>query len=208
MQIMTTEDKTLVSSAKFGDSDARVKLFQKYNSFVEYCFNIMSMDFNDHDDFQQLCYLALLEALNGYDLDKQTSFLAYWKYYILSEYFQFRLQMRYCMAISRTTYNSLKSFSNINQIILSKYYEIDHYHIEDKCINDVMFESIWEIVDADLSEKNAYILRQIYEEGRSLTSLSKELGIGVERVRQRKIRSLNRLRENVVLRGIYYAYFY
>ena len=97
---------------------------------------------------------------------------------------------------------------NINQIILSKYYEIDHYHIEDKCINDVMFESIWEIVDADLSEKNAYILRQIYEEGRSLTSLSKELGIGVERVRQRKIRSLNRLRENVVLRGIYYAYFY
>ena len=71
-----------------------------------------------------------------------------------------------------------------------------------------MFESIWEIVDADLSEKNAYILRQIYEEGRSLTSLSKELGIGVERVRQRKIRSLNRLRENVVLRGIYYAYFY
>lgn len=74
-------------------------------------------------------------------------------------------------------------------------------------INDIMYESIWGIVDSVLTEKNSYILKQIYVKERTLTSIAKELEIGVERVRQRKIRSLEKLHENLVLRGIYYSYF-
>ena len=70
-----------------------------------------------------------------------------------------------------------------------------------------MYESIWGIVDSVLTEKNSYILKQIYVKERTLTSIAKELEIGVERVRQRKIRSLEKLHENLVLRGIYYSYF-
>lgn len=204
---MKTDDKNLILLAKNGDTGASETLFLKYSKFIEYCYGIMCVDKNDHDDFKQLTYIALVEAIRGFDLSRQTSFIAYWKYYILSEYYQFKLQMHYCTSISRGTYTSLKSFSDINQIILDRLYTQNVYQIDDKCINDIMYESIWGIVDSVLTDKNSYILKQIYVKERTLTSIAKELEIGVERVRQRKIRSLEKLHENLVLRGIYYSYF-
>lgn len=61
---------------------------------------------------------------------------------------------------------------------------------------------LWLAISTTLTEENTYILWELFNKERSMASIAREIGIGTDRVRRRKLRSLNKLRDNEVIQQL------
>ena len=59
-----------------------------------------------------------------------------------------------------------------------------------------MRKCLWAAISNTLTEENTYILWEIFNKERSMASIAREIGIGTDRVRRRKLRSFDKLKDN------------
>lgn len=71
---LNKSDLTLIKESKKGNQDAMQYLIQKYEHIVSYKARKYSHQLNDLDDFTQEGLIALYEAVNNYNKEKEASF--------------------------------------------------------------------------------------------------------------------------------------
>lgn len=158
-----------------------------------------------YEEFLSISYVALIKAAQHADLNKLDYFLGYWKKYILHEYLLEKMRVEYKFSVTVADYSDAKK----NSIdIIESFYQKNNR--EGLVIND-SYESVyygelrkrlWLAISTTLTEENTYILWELFNKERSMASIAREIGIGTDRVRRRKLRSLNKLRDNEVIQQL------
>lgn len=202
---MTNEEKSIITSIKNGDLKTSYGLLEMNRSFLRGLYNKLYICGYYYEEFESLCYVALLKAANKADISKLEYFNGYWKKYILHEYLVEKIQVQYAFSMNTALYQKLRQS---NTDVITDYYSTLEYEglIIDGCYEDLYHKELrrilWVEVQNVLTETNAYIIWSIYSNHRTMVSLAKELGIGVERVRRRKVRSLEKLRNSAIIKSL------
>ena len=193
---MNNEEIKIILDIKSGNLESSYDLLIMNRSFLRGMFRKLPIHGYTFEEFVSLSYVALLKAANNADVTKLEYFNGYWKRYILHEYIEEKLRIQYKFSISVSEYQKLKRNqvdgidSYRNSIIANSFVDNDSY---DRVLDSELRKLLWSKVDDALDDVNAYILYEIFSEERTMVSLAEELGIGAERVRRRKVRSLRKL---------------
>jgi hypothetical protein len=209
---MTNEEIQLIKEIKQGNLEASYDLLTVNHSFLVNLYRKLHVYGYYYEEFEMICYEALIKAANHADLTKGYCFNAYWKKYILHEYLLEKIQLQYAFSLTTAEYSTAKR-DNVD--LINNYYRRSTSKQEGLIINDVyecVFQAelrklVWIEVSKTVTNENAYILWELFSKNRTLTSLAQELHIGTDRVRMRKIRSLKKLKENKKLRELAYDYY-
>lgn len=162
---------------------------------------------NDLEDFKQLCYFALLEAIRVFPKNSEYSFTACFRLCVRSAYSQYKLHSEYPVSITRWGVRKLTDSDMLPKKVTLEGVRtpyLDYYFrvIEEREVK----KSLWDRVNDVLSPKNALVLRMRYLDEKTYREIGEELGIGAERARMRHNRSLRRLRDDPVISEIAILY--
>lgn len=170
-----------------------------------YCWN------NDvSDDFMQISYIALSDAVKSFKPGKQYPFLAYYRKWLIHYFYRYTLEMRFPVKVPRDVDIKTSISDSITERLLMAMLTttINSVSSFEKVELEILKEIIWERVDTDLSDENSRIIRGRFLELRTLSSLGEEFDIGAERVRLREIRSLKKLSHDETLQEIALNFFH
>ena len=206
-----TRNKNYIILIKSGINvkDNLLALYKSNLGFRIYIIKKCSIPASRYDDCMQLAYLALFDAVSNFKFIYKTSFINYYKKWLIHYFYDDMLKMGYPIKINRSLVNEIgeTKWHPIDAISIDIINSKEMYRIEESIslftiMQKDLKETIWNLIKEDLSEKNFYIIQQRYIHNRTLASIGDELGIGKERVRLRILRALKRLRKNKNLRQI------
>ena len=160
---------------------------------------------DERDEFMQLAYLALADAVKVYVPDGKYSFLSYYRQCLRHQYFVYRLEMKYPMRVNQNTYRNTQysTVLPLDVAVREANSDLDFIMAEDK----LLAETVWNEVYAILTEENADIVFSYYGKGETYQTIGNRYGIGLNSVRKRVLRSLRLLRYSEQLRGIASDYY-
>lgn len=202
---MTNQERKIIEQIKQNDLSTSYDLLTVNHSFLSSLYHKLHIAGYYYEEFLSISYVALIKAAQHADLNKLDYFLGYWKKYILHEYLLEKMRVEYKFSVTVAEYSDAKK--NSVDIIESFYQKNNR---EGLVIND-SYESVyygelrkrlWVAISNTLTEENTYILWEIFNKERSMASIAREIGIGTDRVRRRKLRSLNKLRDNEVIQQL------
>lgn len=199
-------DNQVIEQVKQGDLNAALQIYNENRGFIQHLGrNVFYVAEQNLNDFEQLAFLAILETAQAYKIGyaEVSTFKALWKKYILKEYFDFRLETQMTMRVSRSTYTKLKATTGINNSLLQPVkYELDtvkgsnlFIEIEREMLND----TLWQLVRESLNYRDYQILYRYYKKEQNLKQIANDFNLTSEAIRKRKIRSLQKLKENKYL---------
>lgn len=207
---MSNEEIKIITEIQHNDLSSSYDLITLNRSFLIGLYRKLHICGYYYEEFEQIAYIALIKAARKVDFQKLTYFNGYWKKYILHEYLQEKLRVQYQFTINIAEYQKCKN-SGIDPIDI--YYNspfTEGLIIEDR-FEDVyqaeLRKILWYEIQNILDDKNAYIIWELFYNQRSMVSLAKELDIGAERIRRRKIRSLDKLKANSKIQAIARDYY-
>lgn len=196
---MSNEELKIIKKIQQNDLSTSYDLITRNRSFLYGLYKKLRISGYYYEEFEQIAFIALIKAAQNVDFEKLTYFNGYWKKYILHEFLQEKLRIQYQFSISIADYRKCK-YSGKDPIDV--YYN-NPFH--EGLIIEEHFENfydaelrriLWYEIQRALDETNAYILWELFYKQRSMVSLAHELNIGAERVRRRKVRSLEKLKNN------------
>lgn len=190
-----------IQEIKGGDLSNSVCLFEQSQAFICSLRKLLGVPMSSYDDYNQLCYLAMLKACSYYDvgyyfdLHKDT-FNALWKKCILREYLSFKLKQDFVVSIPFGSYVKKKSELD-NLIGYSLVGDVDSgsdlfFELEQSSLSYLL----WYEVQHLLCERDYYILSSYYRKNQQLVQVARQLGMTPCAVRNRKIRALRKLRNS------------
>ena len=209
-------------------TDGMSDLYESNVSFIYYMAKKLGVPSKQLDDFKQTCYFALSDAVRSFKPLDNFSFLTFYGRYIMHHHHRNRLLMDYPVRLPRYAYKKLKDYvNNVDGLDVGSAGVGDMARVRELTRPVVQLETRMDVIEADFSqtetaqlnstlwgevssvldEKNMLVIRGRYLENRTLEDIGHELGIGKERVRQREIRSLNKLRKSDVLRRLAVDYY-
>lgn len=170
-----------------------LELYLINKNFVKKCLNEMCIVNRDYDDYLQLAYLALYKHIRGY---KNTgySFLAYYKQWIFHYVYMYNCRMQFPLKIPVTEFKDYISLDKESEEIGTSY-SMDF-------TDNVLTEVFWEIVESSVGKMNSDILKLRYNHDMNFAAIGRIYNIGRERVRQRVLRSIERLRKDTNIKKI------
>ena len=181
------------------DDDTALELFRMNRGFTgimvrRYCLNPA-----DVDDYWQMAYLALTDSVRAFDSEKDIFFLSYYKVYLTKYFYNFNFKNQFPFSNNNEDYRDF--ITGKKSIDLNRFSSIDNYDIEfvDYVIDD---ERIWNLISEILDDKNYYVIYSYFHDGKNLAEIGRSLGIGRERVRLRKDRSMEKLKKNSKIRDL------
>ena len=170
--------------------------------------NSMQLISEDRDEFYQLAYLALHDAVNAYIENMESTkynFIAYYRQCLRHAYYVYRLEMKYPVRINQKVYKEKTvSKDRIEYLsIYDIYTEYEYDLVEDR----IIASAVWSEVNRLISDTNAEILIRHFRKKHTYREIGVDYGICSNSVRQRIVRSLHTLRCSHVLREIAQDYF-
>lgn len=239
---MSNEELVIRIKVGIDTADNMLALWQQNRRFI-HCIAKHYQGKAELEDLEQEGYLALYDAVNGYDTSKGYKFLTYAEKWIrqrMMRYIQnngmvripvhedekireyrkivnafliyrgrkpLRHEIALNMGVSDKIVNSLEKAAEMTQIgSLDSYITEDGGTVEDivSCDTDIeaevleemqqeqLREVIWTLVDA-LPEQQGHVLRQRFQEGKTLKATGDILGITVEQSRQMEYKALRNM---------------
>lgn len=196
-----TENYKLIKEIQEGVSvkENLNSLFLNSLAYINFLTRKLCVPAQDQDDFYQLSFLSLRQAVYNFNLKKFDSFTAYFRFYVIHNYYQYHLCMHYPLRLSAVTikefiYNSVELTDNI----LDSKSQNDLLATEDELIKN----TIWSLVLTKLDRKNADMIWLRYRCDMTYNKIGDLYGIGAERVRKRINRALNILKGDTQLKNI------
>lgn len=242
---MTNEELVVHIKAKDNVAENMLKLWQQNRKFIHF----MAKKYqggSELEDLEQEGYLALCDAINGYDPEQGTPFINYaarWMHQKMRRYIQnngtvripvhegeklreykklindYRIhlgrkltqyEIARDMGISDKVVRDLEKAANMERLrSLDCLLTIDDdtttvgdmvpddIDIETDVLEDVQREQlkavIWPLVDL-LPEQQGKVLRQLFQEGKTLKTTGESLGVSIERTRQVEAKAMRSLR--------------
>jgi len=157
----------------------------------------------ERDDFCQLCFFAMLDALRAFGEGKNT-FLSYYRRCVMHQYFVYRLTMRYPFRVNRQVYSALSEGDSTYPSVLSdgaySYYEMDG--VFNAVEQEMLSGTVWEIVRQSTTGQQYAILYMHYRQGRTYRDIAAALGYTESQVKWKKKDAFCKLRRKRVLREI------
>lgn len=208
---MTKEEILIIQQIKQGNLDTSYDLLIANRSFLCNLYSQLYIQGYYLEEFFSIAYEALLKAARAMDFGKVEYFRGYWKKYILHEYLLEKLRVKYNFSITVYDYSNDRKNSVDSTQNFAKRFKANL--ATTKTFAEVTEESelrkaLWYEIRNTLTKENAYIIWELFYNNRTMASLARELNIGAERVRKRKLRSLEKLRNNFniqVLARDYYS---
>lgn len=201
----------ILKEIKQGNFESSYDLLILNRSFLRGLYNKLHIAGYYYEEFEIIAWEALIKAAKNADISKLEYFNGYWKKYILHEYLSEKLQIQYKFSLTISEYSKLKNadkdpiedfynkMSPYEGLIIDDNYE-DLYHSD-------LRKVLWAYVQDALTDENAYIIWELFENGRTQISLAKEFGIGAERIRRRKVRSLEKLKNDKNIQALARDYY-
>lgn len=156
----------------------------------------------EQEDFRQLCYLALVQAFHAYQAGNPNSFLSYYRRCVLHQYYVYKMEMRYCVKLSRTDFKAVEQGDIILESTDSQfnYGDLDDNLI---CIEQSMMASaVWGEVERALAWQDALLLKRRFCDEVTYKDLAEELELDPDTLRFKQHHLLVKLRKNVRLHKI------
>lgn len=195
--------KILNEIFKTDKTDERYKeltllLFTINKKFVYKSLNEMSTMPSNIDDYLQLSYLALFKHVKSYE-NCNCRFLAFYRVWIFHYVYLYNTEMQLPFRVpvnffKKVGYTRVPLESNTSMYCIN-------------ILDDLMNKTLWDEVEVCVGEMNKDILKMYYKEEMSYAAIGRYYGIGRERVRQRVLRSIRKLRESKSMKLIYDAFF-
>lgn len=207
---MCNKELEIIQKMKTGDYSQSYDLLILNRGFLRNLYNKLHIYGYYFDEFMSLSYEALIKAVNNVDASKLTYFNSYWKKYILHEYLLEKLRVQYQFSVHVYDYQKSRDtgvdmyadfIDRTSSIGLVSYDNFEEIY------DNELRRMLWYEIRNTLSDTNSYIIWEIYYHNKTMVTLAKELGIGPERVRRRKVRSLEKLRRNPTIQQIAKDYF-
>lgn len=158
---------------------------------------------DDLDDFLQLAFIALRNAIAAYEETSRFSFLSFFRRCLIHEYYVYKLSMHFPCRLTNGAYQKIKeSTEGLYAVELEsiELHQLDYaYSASERALASSV---LWDTVAQVLSAENTYIIRKRFIEECTFCEIAKELGVGAECIRQREKKSLNKLRANKVIQEL------
>lgn len=192
-------NKVLIFSSEL-TQEKLIQLYEMNKGFLRfmikrYCYNV-----SDYDDFMQIGYFALVKAVTEMrkKQDYAGSFMTYYKNCLRGLFFRQNKNFQFPINFPvRADWDNVQ-FTEIDESIAKLQDDID---LEEIVLQNELRMNL-ELALGRLSKTNAWIMREVYFNDRTMTSVGKELGISRDAVSKRIARSLQKLREDVTLKEI------
>lgn len=156
----------------------------------------------EKEDFVQLCYLALVQAVEAWQNDRLNSLLSYYRRCALHQFYVYKLEMRYPVKMSRVDFRTAESGEITFECTdyQSCYGDLDDRlcSIEQSLIRD----AVWGEIDRVLQYRDALLLKRRFQDCAAYGELSKEFGEKASTLRFRQHHLLTRLKKNNNLRQL------
>ena len=181
-------------------------LYNENKNFLFYMASVLKVSAESLDDFMQLGYLALVQAVRTYN--RMYSFSYYYSLYIRHEYYEYHLRMHFPVRVSHSFYkNNLDKSPLLTASVSLDYCTGASFHEDSFEESSLVRIEVWTVVRDCVTELNYYIVQQRYINQRTFEDIGNELGIGKDRVRKRLVRCLAKLHDNKRLQEIALDYF-
>lgn len=194
------ENEALVCKLKkHWDNDLAMELFRQNLGFCaiyvkKYCFNCC-----DAEDYFQLAYIALINAVREYDSNSGYNFLTYYKTYLNSEFYRFNHKVQFPFSCSFQDYRKL--ITKEKTVSYDRFLRVNS--IDTSIAENTIVEvETWEYLRRVLTPVNYKVMFDYFVRGKTMAAIGRELGIGKERVRQRKLRILKKLSTDAFFKSL------
>lgn len=196
---MTNGEVEIINQIKQGNLSTSYDLLTINRSFLCGEFKRLPTYGYTEDEFHSICYVALIKAAKAADLTKIDYFLGYWRSYIYGELLRERSRLDHYFSLTPESYKKAKLMKLIEEDNFNLYFgdsiacEFDDFEAIYKREIRLL---LWKEINDTLTSENASIIYDIFVNNRKMCAIAKEMGIGAERVRRRKVRSLEKLKNN------------
>ena len=204
----------LIEQTKRGDMDAAALLVQLNRGYLLYLAKqVFYVNPQNYDDFVQLAFFAVIQTSKAYKFDYSTkdTFKALWKKYILKEYFDFKMETYHALKVSRSTYSKINAEIGVdNSILKTCGVELETVKGEDLYFDveqNLLKEQLWLTVKEILSEKDFIIIYRNFKKEEQLKTIAKDFGVTSEAIRKRKVKALEKLKNNKYVQCIAREYY-
>lgn len=182
--------------------DSYHELYIMHTGFVNKYISKYRHNRDSVDDLKQLAFFALVKAVDAYDISSSKSLLAYYRVWLNHFFYRYNLNEQFSGQVHENDKQRLEYYNdNILRTVLEENM-LQICRIDKEVENNIINACIWKEVRATLSDANYYVIWHHFYYNKTLAQIGRELGIGRERARLRKIRSLGKLSNNDYLRKI------
>lgn len=172
--------------------------------------NELHLSKEDREDFMQLAYLALHDAIKAFSVDSEYSFLSYYRRCLRHTYFLYRLEMKYPTKLNQYSIKHAQSLNENNGVESVSFDSISFPSTEGgfkKCEDRLICDVIWREINVSLTPINADILYRYYKRNQTYREIGNNYGICINSIRSRIIRSLRILKRSKILQEIAKEYY-
>lgn len=203
----------LIKEIKAGNnvSSNLSKLYYRNKGFITDVVNKFSI--NSTEDYQQLAFIALMQATDKFDVSYTYSFLSYYKLWLKYYFCQYKMEMQYPFRIPYKEFRKVIKETRETGVDKYKCIRVDYCDtMEARKTIPLDFEEfsivetnlykkeIWRVVYETLSPDNFVCVYYHFVCEMSFASIGRKIGQRRDTVRQRVVRSLAKLRKNEYLR--------
>ena len=181
-----------------GDSD---KIMELYNNNYGFLFNYARKYAGSNqylEDFLQLGYEALVQAVNNYvnARERKYDFISFYRVWLNHYFFRFNCSMQNCVRIPENDFTKLRD----NYVTLE--FEEDEVSLQDCTdteeiiFNNDLHQLLCQEMSRSLDTRSCYIMEEVYFNERSMASVGRDLGISRDAVRKRVLKAKEILKNN------------
>lgn len=159
----------------------------------------------EEDDFYQLCFLAMLDALDAYH-ECVNSFLSFYRRCIMHQYYMYRLEMMYPMKLSRVQFKQLcEEGIGVCCVDGMDFAELDMNFTAVE--NSAAANSIWKVVKDSVTPSEYVILTMKFQEGITYREVGERMGYLETQIKSKKNNAFRKLRKNKFLQSVAYDFY-
>lgn len=155
---------------------------------------------SEEDDFYQLCFLAMLDALEAYH-ECVNSFLSFYRRCIMHHYYMYKLETRYPMRLSKGQFKRAcdEGIETYN-VEGMDFMELDtNFTVAE---NALAADRIWNIVKSNVTPTEYLILSMKFKDDITYREVGERLGYLETQVKSKKNNAFRKLRKNKFLQDI------
>lgn len=157
---------------------------------------------DEREDFEQLCYLALVQAFNAYQLGSKNSFLSYYRRCILHQFYVYKLEMRYPVKMPREEFRAVENGEL--EVSLTDC-QFNYGDLDDNllCVEETMMSDVvWGEVEQVLAWNDVLLLKRRFCDEATYKELAEEFGVDPNTLRFKQHRLLIKLKKDTRLHEI------
>lgn len=155
---------------------------------------------SEEDDFYQLCFLAMLDALDAYH-ECINSFLSFYRRCIMHHYYMYKLETRYPMRLSKGQFKHIcdEGIETYN-VEGMDFVELDtNFTVAE---NTLAADRIWGIVKSNVTPTEYLILSMKFKDDITYREVGERLGYLETQVKSKKNNAFRKLKKNKFLQDI------